>query len=82
MCRREAHGAGRQELDDDFSAADVGVKMWNGSARVVARNSSKSDLPNASTSHSSPGYNLGLGLSTAPFACTRFAHRPGGTPRD
>ena len=52
MCRREAHGAGRQEFDDDFSAPDIGVKMWNSSARVVTRDSSETNLPNALASHS------------------------------
>jgi hypothetical protein len=64
VCRGEPHVAGRQEFDDDFPAPDIGVKMGNGSAQVVARDCSESDLPDASTSHYPLEYNLGLGLST------------------
>ena len=47
----ETYGTGRQEFDDDFSATDIGVKMRNRRARMVARDGSESDLADPSTSH-------------------------------
>ncbi len=47
----ETYGAGRQELDDNFAATDIGVKMRNGRARMIARDGAESDLADPSTSH-------------------------------
>jgi len=39
----ETYGTGRHEFDDDFSATDIGVKMRNGRARMVARDGAESE---------------------------------------